>query len=406
MKLKQTRLHILEKTKDLSKKAKTGVSLHCHTLHSKEMLDFVPYYAAKIPVVAHFWKKESERYLAREGKKMNFSNGYWSPPLTGEQVYQSEKEQINRAGLEAIISITDHDCIQANMEINQRISNAQAPISMEWTVPFEAAFLHVGVHNLPPERAAEITEQLLDYTFDSENPDNKKLHEIFAMLNEIREVLVVLNHPVWDIEMIGGERHLKLLKHFVAEHGKWIHAFEVNGFRSWSENQTVIEMAETLGFPLVTGGDRHCSETNTVINLTDSKTFAEFAEEIRVGKFSEIVLMPEYREPLNFRQISSITHILKNYPDFPAGRQRWFDRVHVDIGDGLGARSLSTHWKGGGPQWLRWAMRAITILGHKRARPAFRLAMKREDRVPKQMKIAGWRQPAGLSEPQNISARA
>ncbi|HXH70235.1 MAG TPA: hypothetical protein VNI60_07890 [Pyrinomonadaceae bacterium] len=385
MNLKQTRLHILHKPKDLGKEAKTGVSLHCHTLHSKEMLDFVPYYAAKIPIVSYFWEKECRRYFEREGKLPNFSTGYWSPPLTGHEVYQSEKEQINQAGLEAVVSITDHDCIEANLEVNQQIPNSQAPISMEWTVPFEYAFLHVGVHNLPPKRAVEITEQLLNYSFSSESPDNKKLHEIFAMLNEIPEILVVLNHPVWDIEMIGDERHLALLKHFVAEHGKWIHAFEVNGFRSWSENQAVIEMAETLGFPLVTGGDRHCCHTNTVINLTNSKTFAEFAEEIRVDKYSEVVLMPEYREPLHSRQISSIAEILKNYPEFPEGRRRWFDRVHIDVEDNSGLRPLSFHWKGGGPKWLRWAMWAVGILGHKSMRPAFRLAMKQEDRVPKQI---------------------
>ena len=388
MNLKQTRLHILDKAKDLGKEAKTGISLHCHTLHSKEMLDFVPYYAAKLPVVSYFWEKECRLYLEREGKLPNFSTGYWSPPLTGHEVFQSEKEQINRAGLEAVISITDHDCIKANLEINEQTPNSQAPISMEWTVPFEYAFLHVGVHNLPPEQAIDITKQLLDYSFSSESPDNKKLHEIFAMLSEIPEVLVVLNHPVWDIEMIGNERHLLLLKHFITEHGKWIHAFEVNGFRSWSENQTVIEMAETLGFPLVTGGDRHCCQTNTVINLTNSKTFAEFAEEIRVDKYSEIVLMPEYREPLNSRQISSIAQILKNYPEFPEGRQRWFDRVHIDTDDGFGLRPLSAHWKGGGPKWLRRAMWTVGILSHKSMRLAFRLAMKREDRVPKKVSTA------------------
>lgn len=384
MNLQKTRIHVLDKPKDLGKQAKTGVSLHCHTEHSKEMLDFVPYYAAKIPIVSYFWEKECRRYFEREGKLPNFSTGYWSPPLTGREVFQSEKEQMNRAGLEAIVSITDHDCIEANLQINEHIPNSRAPISMEWTVPFEFAFLHVGVHNLPPERAVEITETLLDYSFNTASQTNEKLHEIFALLDELPEVLVVLNHPVWDIEMIGGERHLLLLNHFIAEHGKWIHAFEVNGFRSWSENQTVVEMAESLGFPLVTGGDRHCCNANTVINLTDSKTFAEFAEEIRADKYSEIVLMPEYREPLNARQAASIAQILKNYPEFPEHRRRWFDRVHIDADDGFGVRPLSAHWTGGGPKWLRWALWTVGVLGHKSMRPAFRLGMKHEDRVPRQ----------------------
>ena len=385
MNLKQTRLHILDKPKDLSATAQTGVSLHCHTQHSKELLDFIPYYAERIPVVSYFWEKECRRYLEREGKLPNFTTGYWMPPLTGREVFESEKEQMNRAGLDAIVSITDHDCIQANLEVNTQISNDQAPISMEWTVPFDYAFLHVGVHNLPPERAAEMTGKLLGYT--SQSADDEKLHEVFAMLDELPEVLVVLNHPIWDIEMIDGELHLALLKNFIAEHGKWIHAFEVNGFRSWSENQAVIKMAEDLGFPLVTGGDRHCCHKNTVINLTNSKTFAEFAEEIRIDKYSEIVLMPEYRESLHARQIASIAEILHNYPEFPVERRRWLDRVYVDLEDDTGLRPLSCYWKGGGPKWLRWVMWTVGVLSHKRVRPAFRMMMRCEDVVPQQSKV-------------------
>ena len=396
MNLQETRLQILHKPKNLGAQAKTGVSLHCHTQHSKELLDFIPYYAARIPVVSYFWEKECRRFLAREGSKLpNFTTGYWLPPLTGAQVFQSEKEQMNRTGLDAIVSITDHDCVEANLEINEHISNDFAPISMEWTVPFEDAFLHVGVHNLPPARAAEISAQLLAYTFETEGADNRKLHEMFAVLDELPEVLVVLNHPVWDIEMIGDERHTAMLKNFIREHGKWIHAFEVNGFRSWSENQKVIEMAETLGFPLISGGDRHCCHQNTVINLTDSKSFAEFADEIRVDKYSRVVLMPEYREPLAYRQAASIAQILKNYPEFPEGRQRWFDRVHIDAEEGSGLRPLSYHWKGGGPKWLRRAMRTINVLSHHSMRPAFRLLMSRADVVPHQSEIIRQLPPIG-----------
>src|SRR5262249_26366071 len=57
MNLKQTRLHILREPQNLASRARTGVSLHCHTEHSKEMLDFIPHYAEKLPVIAQFWHK-------------------------------------------------------------------------------------------------------------------------------------------------------------------------------------------------------------------------------------------------------------------------------------------------------------------------------------------------------------
>ena len=46
------------------------------------------------------------------------------------------------------------------------------------------------------------------------------------MLHEIPEILVVLNHPIWDLESAGKEKHLLLLKNFIKNYGKWIHAFE------------------------------------------------------------------------------------------------------------------------------------------------------------------------------------
>ena len=177
--------------------------------------------------------------------------------MTAQDVYRIESEQINAAGLNAIVSISDHDSINANLKLNEEKDNAQAPISLEWTVPFEYGFFHVGVHNLPKTQAVELTKTLVDFTF-SENPTKERLHELFAMLNEIPQVLVILNHPLWDIEMVGKERHALLLKNFIKEYGRWIQALEINGFRSWSENKAVIEMAEALGMPIVTGGDRFC----------------------------------------------------------------------------------------------------------------------------------------------------
>lgn len=384
MNLKKTRLHILRDKRPLTANAKTGVSLHCHTEYSKEMLDFVPHYAEKLPIIATFWRKERDKYREKEGKEPDFSTAYWSPPLPPASVYEIEKKQINDAGLDAIVSLTDHDSIDANLEVNKHHDNRKAPISLEWTVPFEYGFFHVGVHNLPESRAIELTKALLDYTFVEENHTDDKLTEMLAMLNELSGVLVILNHPLWDIEIVGKQRHEALLKEFVRRHGRWIHAFEINGFRSWSENKAVIEMAEALGMPIATGGDRHGCKPNTVINLTNAATFAEFVSEIRVEKRSEVVLMPEYEHPLHSRQLQSFSEILSHYPDFAEGRQRWFDRVFFDTGDGNGLRNLAAHgWRLGGPKWLRMAIWTLGFLGSPRMRPVFRLARKRQDRVPR-----------------------
>jgi hypothetical protein len=382
MNLKQTRLHILHKAETLTPKAITGISLHCHTQYSKEMLDFVPHYAEKLPIISFFWKRERDRYLKREGVGIDFSTAFWSPPMTPYDVYDIETAQINEAGLEAIVSISDHDSIDGSLLLNERHENTKAPISLEWTIPFEYGFFHLGVHNLPADRAVELTQTLIDYSF-SENPTNEHLCELLAMLNEIPQILLILNHPLWDIEIVGKERHEILLKHFIKEHGKWIHAFEINGFRAWSENKAVIEMAEALGIPIATGGDRHGCKPNTMFNLTNADTFEEFVEEIRVDKRSEVVLMPEYKQPLHSRQLQSFSEILHNYPEFPEERRRWFDRVHFDLGKGQGLNPLSAYgWVNGGPLWLRLAIKTLGFLGSPKMRPVFELARKKHDRVP------------------------
>ena len=388
MNLKQTRLHILREAENLAPKATTGVSLHCHTEHSKEMLDFVPHYAGKFPVISYFWKKEKKKYEEKEGKGIDFSTAFWSPPMTARSVYDIEKCQINGAGLDAIVSLTDHDSIDSTLELNEHNGNSRAPISLEWTVPFDYGFFHLGVHNLPKETAVELTKTLLDFTFIKENHTNDHLHDMFAMLNDLPGVLIILNHPLWDIEIVGKERHEALLKNFIHTHGRWIHAFEINGFRSWSENKAVLEMAEALGLPVATGGDRHGCSPNTVLNLTNADTFEGFVDEIRIAKKSEVVLMPEYEHPLHSRQLQSFSEILKHYPEFDEGRQKWFERVFFDSGDGQGLRPLSSHgWKRGGPNWLRGAIWTLGFLGGPKMRPFFRVARKKHDRIPKQSSI-------------------
>jgi hypothetical protein len=395
MKLQNTRLHILQEEKDLSKEVKTGVSLHCHTQFSKEMLDFLPHYADKLPIISYFWQKEKAKWLEREGKELDFSTAYWSPPLSETDVYSIETEQIKRLNLNPIVSITDHDNIGANLQICEHTPNEVAPISLEWTVPFDYGFFHLGIHNLPKDNALEISQTLLDYTF-GENPTNERLHELFAMLNEIPEVLVIFNHPWWDIEMVGKERHEILLRAFLKDFAKWIHAFEINGFRTWSENEATIELAESIGMPLCSGGDRHGCKPNTVINLTNAKTFAEFVDEVRNDKRTEVVLMPEYAAPLHSRQMQSFSEILSYYDHFPEGRKRWFDRIFFDV-DGKGLRSLSGYgWKLGGPKWLRLAIKTMSFLGNPKLRPFYRILMKREDVVPKSVESS---LPPTISEP-------
>ncbi len=360
-------VHFLKRGEQLGDAAKTGVSLHCHTLHSRELIDFIPYYAERIPVVSYLVRRERRRCEA-EGRQMpDFKTGYWTPPLTGRGVFDLETEAMAGLGLESIVSITDHDTIGANLEIRDHLSHERAPISLEWTVPFENAFFHLGIHNLPAEQAEQMTAALLDYT--ATGPDDARLNELFGMLNDEPSVLVVFNHPIWDIEMIGQENHERALRRFVATHSRWLHAIEINGFRTWSENLEAMKLASGLGLPVVSGGDRHCLHSNTMLNLTDAESFEDFVDELRIERRSRIAVRPEYHLPLPSRQLASIAQILGSYDDFEEGRRTWPERVYFDS-DGTGIKTLHEHWNGRPPMWTTAALLAVKLLAHPMMRPA------------------------------------
>lgn len=382
MAFKGTKLHHLHAVESLDSKAKTGISLHCHTQYSKENLDFLPHYADRIPIIARLWRREYKHYREREQRDINFDTAFWTPPLTPELVYSTEKKQLADVGLNAIVSITDHDCIEANLCVNSDDPSTNAPISMEWTVPFDCGFFHLGVHNLPPESARTISATLLEYTFDPSLHSTENLDDLFQILEDLPEVLVVLNHPLWDIEMVGKLKHDVLLAAFLKIHGRWIHALEVNGFRTWSENKATAELADSLGKPVVAGGDRHGCTPNTIINISDCVTFAEYADEIRNSDRNGIALMPQYERPLCSRQLESFAEILGDYPQLPNDRSRWVHRIFFDIGDGKGLQSISDLGVVTGPVWMRGAIRTLGVLGSPRLALLFRFARRKADRVP------------------------
>jgi hypothetical protein len=200
------------------------------------------------------------------------------------------------------------------------------------------------------------------------------------MLNELPEVLVVLNHPFWDIERIGDELHRIQLKQFIAEYSGLLHALEINGYRSWAENAETLELAKSSDLPIVSGGDRHGCTANATVNLSSAQTFGEFVGEVRYDQRSSVLLMPEYRESLALRMLESAGDILRFYPQHPRGRQHWTERVFLKTErDGL--RPLSYYWKNGGPGWVRAPLWAMRMIGSRRFRPAMRLVWSRKEEV-------------------------
>lgn len=86
MQTNHTSLHVYGQGVRWPRGMRAGVSLHCHTQHSKELLDFIPHYAARIPVVASLFHSEMKRYLTVNGRTIDFNRCYWTPPCTAHHV--------------------------------------------------------------------------------------------------------------------------------------------------------------------------------------------------------------------------------------------------------------------------------------------------------------------------------
>ena len=356
---------------------RTGVSLHSHTLHSEENLGFIPRYTAGIPFATAAIRRQEERYRELTGRTLDFSRGFWRPPLSAHEAFDLEKRQIEDSlDLTALVSLSDHDNIQAGSLLG--VVEPDAPISVEWTIPFGPSFFHLGIHNLPPSQSHGIMSDLREFT---SNPSRSRLAELLAFLHASREVLIVMNHPLWDEARIGPVEHAQLVGRFLERFGEHVHALELNGLRPWRENRRVIWLAEHSGHALVSGGDRHGMEPNANLNLTNTRTFAEFVSELRDDGISDILFMPQYREPWRMRMIETMIDIVRDYPDLPLGRRRWSDRVFYTGEDGT-VKPLSAYWQGDEPWPVKCFLGGLRAVMSRQVRAALRVALADPQEVP------------------------
>lgn len=137
--------------------------------------------------------------------------------------------------------------------------------------------------------------------------------ERLSFLNARREVLLVLNHPLWDEKVIGSDAHQQELHGLLTRTGCYLHALELNGLRL-AENSQVIRVANEAGLQVVSGGDRHGCEPNSILNLCEASSFSEFVEEIRKYRRSHVVFMPQHWQPLNWRAMRTVVDILRIAP--------------------------------------------------------------------------------------------
>jgi hypothetical protein len=361
----------LWRDKKASQGFRTGVSLHSHTNQSKETLDFLANLGNQYPMIRPLLARLEQRSERMHGVRVNYAASYWTPPMTPKLAFDLETRQIEKLDLAPMVSLTDHDTINAPMLLRTVPSARQIPVSVEWSAPYGEQSFHLGVHNLPSARANEWMATLADYTA---HPSDRRLTEILRALDEEPNVLVVFNHPLWDLYLIGKERHEFLVNEFLLVNGNYLHALELNGLRNWDENRAVRRLAEQWNMLLISGGDRHGVEPNANLNLSNASNFTEFVHEIRREGKSDLLFMPQYAQPWKHRLLQSTIDAIRYYPEFPQGSRTWDERVyHPDVNGDL--RPLSELWPNGAPpRAMSWMLGMVQLMGAAPLSGGLRLA--------------------------------
>ena len=371
--MKNTKLHYLIREPGACAGFKTCVSLHGHTMHSRESTAFVARIAKRSKwfniFIEHQLKKYSEKYaekqltnLEAQAKRM-----WWTSPLSASQAFQVERRQIEELGLRPLVSLTDHDNIEAPLQLQMIADNAEAPVSVEWTTPYHETYFHMGVHNLPPHGAREMMTRMEEATA---SPSIEKLRGIFADLAANPQVLIILNHPYWDQPWMGPAAHERHLRRFLEDCGEWVHALEINGLRTWTENRKVVRLARELGLKLISGGDRHGREPNATLNLTNAASFGEFVEEIRSDAPSQVLIMPQFHDPLLLRVLQGLSDVLRDHPEHALGQVRWSERVFRRCYDEQ-VKSFDEFFEGREPFLMKQMIRASELATSPRMRRAW-----------------------------------
>lgn len=343
----------------------TGVSLHSHTNQSKETLDFISELSKDWSLLQPVMRWAERRCKRLTGITPDYTRSYWTPPLTPSLAFDLERRQIEeKLQLTGLVSITDHDDIQAPMLLRTVAASRHIPVSVEWTVPFGATAFHLGIHNLPSAQGTAWMERMAAFTaMSAETRPAKLLTEMLAELDELPGVLIVFNHPLWDLYRVGTEKHEVLVNEFLAVNGQYVHALELNGLRDWKENRDTSTLAGKWNQLIISGGDRHGIEPNANVNLTRATSFNEFVHEVRRERRSHVLFMPQYAEPWKHRILQSTLAAIRNYPDFPEGSRLWDERVFHPDADGVTQPLSQLWWKGQAPVICQAVLTLVRTLG-------------------------------------------
>jgi len=335
------KLTYLEQDPTITSQFTTAASLHGHTNRSQESLYFISEFASKRAVLRWALSQQDRKAQRQSAIRLDLWKAYWAPPLAPLEAFTVERKQIEEGlGMKSLISLTDHDNIEAPLLLRVVPEARRIPVSLEWSIPLEQTVFHLGVHNLPTAEAEVWVKRMAAY---AAQPHPYELWELLSALCRIPQVLLVFNHPLWDMPHVGRACHYRAVRSLLQRANPFLHAFELGGLRTAKENRAVIELARAYGRPVVAGGDRHGCEPSALLNLTRAGSFSEFVQEVRDGH-SHVLAMPQYSDCTWLRVYHTLLDVIRYYPDHPLGSRQWDERVFHSDSQGV-PRPVNTLWQ-------------------------------------------------------------
>ena len=367
---------------------RSAISLHSHTKHSSESLAFVAGMLRQKGLIAKWIDRREAHCLRETGIGIDLNRAYWTPPLNGARAFAVEQRQIENLDLRAMVSLSDHDTIAAPLLLRAAPETRDAPVSVEWTVPFGEAKFHLGVHNLPAKQAVELMKQMQESTA---RRHDEGICQLLEDLHRLPSVLIVFNHPLWNLYVLPSAMFQAELDRFLQRVNRSLDAFELNGLRGRQENQRVADLSAKWNQVLISGGDRHACEPNANINLTDADDFDEFVSEVRNERRSTVLFMPQYEEPMGLRLFQNFLDIIRHYPSFEEGERKWDERTfHPNQAGEI--VPLYKIWPNGTPSFFRKLFGVASLMEHRQLQETIRTL------------VPGDRNELFLAEPQSTKS--
>src|SRR5579864_778867 len=75
---------------------RAAVSLHSHSECSRETLEFIPWFAKRIPLVADCFERSLAEYQRQNGRPLDFGEWYFRPPVSPATLIDSEQAHLEQ----------------------------------------------------------------------------------------------------------------------------------------------------------------------------------------------------------------------------------------------------------------------------------------------------------------------